>query len=220
MFSSIILGAAIISGFSYIAYQVANFSFLTTFSKRWLLKQIIPIREEMKKRNVELIKIPVDSWNELSMGYERLNSKFTLKGIEVGVVKSIYFENLMLVGKKNQLSASGKFVMVVFVDDIEVILIGTSKEVRIFINEADIGVINKSRLSYQSSTGVKAIIKPDATGEYNYLEVNHKKTCILLANKPVKNPFNTRMIVSIDKDCQEEFVRAMPLIIYYIMKDK
>ena len=220
MFSSIILGAAILSGFSYIAYQVANFSFLTTFSKSWLQKQVIPIREEMKKMNIELIKIPVESWNELSLGYERLNSKFSLKGIEIGVVKSIYFENLMLVGRKNQIGAPGKNIMVVLVDDIEVILINSGKEVRIFINELNIGVINTVRLSYQSSTGIKAVIKPDSSGEHNYLEVNNKKTCILLSAKQVKNPFNTRLIDYIDQDCQDEFVRAMPLIIYYIMKDK
>ena len=169
---------------------------------------------------MEVINIPLESWNEISLGYERLNSKFSLKGIEVGVVKSIYYENLILIGKKKQLANPDKYILVAFVDDIEVILIASGKEVTVFINEKNIGKIQTSSLSYQSSTGVKASIQQAVNGQNYFLAVNNKKVCTLASSTEVKNPFSTRLIEYIDPQSEEEFVRAMPLIIYYIMKDK
>ena len=220
MFSTIILGAAILSGFSYIAFQVTNFALFSKYNKSWLQKQTQPIREEIAKTGLEVIKLPLESWNELSLGYERSSSRFSLKGIEVGVVKSIFYENLMLIGKKSQLGMQDNYTMLVIVDDIELVMVGNRIEVKVFINDKNVGVINKVRLTYQTSTGVKAQIRNELNSKNPMLEVNGKKVGYLHPLSEVGNPFNTRLIEHIDANSQEEFVRAMPLIIHYLMKNR
>jgi hypothetical protein len=220
VFSSIILGAAILSGFSYVAAQVTSFSLFTKYTKSWLLKQAGPLKAEMVKSGLEIIKLPLESWNELSIGYERVSSKFSFKGIEIGVIKSIFYENLMLIGKKSQLGFGNGYTMLVLVDDIELLLVNTRNDVKVFINNNKIGVIQKLKMTYQTTTGVKAVINTSIDGKYHTLEVNGSKVGYLNPPSRAGNPFNTRLIEHIDNNCEEEFVRAMPLIIYYLMKDK
>jgi hypothetical protein len=124
----------------------------------------------------------------------------------------------MLLGKKS--GFSDRYTMLVLVDDIELVLVNSRKEVRVFINNNNIGVINKLKMAYQTTTGVKAVINTSIDGKYHKLEVNGSKVGYLNPPTRVGNPFNTRLIEHIDNNCEEEFVRAMPLIIYYLMKDK
>jgi hypothetical protein len=220
VFSSIILGAAIFSGFSYIAWQVGSFSLFPISYNNWMKKQMAPIKAEMAKTGVEIIRLPMEQWEEISTGYEKLTKKFSLNGIEVGVIKSIFHENLILIGKKTQLGFKNKFLMLVLVDDIELTLVGNANETQVFINEKKIGVINLKNLTYSTSTGVKASIKSSFDGNSNLLVVNEKKVAYLNKVDNEHGIFSTRLTEHIDSNYDEEFVRAMPLIIYYIIRNK
>lgn len=183
-------------------------------------KQIAPIKAEMAKTGVEIIKLPMEQWEELSTGYERLSKKFSLNGIEIGVIKSIFHENLILIGKKAQLGFKNKFLMLVLVDDIELTFVGNDNETKVFIYEKKIGVINLKNLTYITSTGVKASIKSSIDGISNLLEVNGKMVANLNNVDDQIGIFSTRLTEHIDSTYDEEFVRAMPLIIYYIIRNK
>jgi hypothetical protein len=209
------IAAVLAGGVGYIAYKMGQFTLATKYSKSWLSSQINPIRHEMAKQNIKLIKLPLSAWKELSMGYEKLSSKFSLSGIEIGVIKSVFFEPLILVGKKKIFANATQCVTLVQLDDVEIEYFAEGKTVKVFINENHVGEIKRGNEYH--IYGMIFTIDTTTSNEYANLNVNGKYLMKLNNKATVSNLQSARLIEYIDESNEELFVRAMPLIVYYIL---
>jgi hypothetical protein len=201
-------------GVSYIGLKISQFSLATRYSRSWVKAQINPIRAEIVKQNIQLLSIPLSAWKELSMGYERLSSKFSLKGIEVGVVKSVFNEPLILVGKSISIVDKKHYAMVVKLDEVEIAYFGERTKVMVYVNEGFVGEIIRDK-EYHIKNMVFEI--EESSSEYTNLNYNGKHLMRLINKNYVTKPETTRLIEYIDEATEDVFVRAMPLLVYYLL---
>lgn len=217
MFSTLI-GAIIAGGFGYVAFQMGSFSLSTSYSKSWLMNQLNPLRQELNKLGLTPLALPPKEWNLLSAHIEpQQKSRSLFTQIKLGILTSIFSENLVLFATKGQPFSFGKTITLARVDDIEIAYINNNKVVTVFINNQPHGEIKD--LSIKTVQGISVNIVDTFDTETVSLRVNNQEIARLIRKSEIGIPLSTRAITLLDERQLDAFVRAMPLLIYYVITE-